>query len=140
MINSKVRPLRVQNIVMRGFLVIFLMITPLRSVLASPGNCDMADMDMAQTLTQGVFLESASPDSLNPKLQNNDDSVHQCCDETTALNCQNHCGMNVYVSILLQSPSLIESGVAASQFETVSLYPVFRQQTPLLRPPPHLHS
>ena len=143
------------GIVLRWVTVIMLMITPLRTVVADGGHCHMANMssmgNMAAHKT-GVHMSSvrmsrsgslvqssAQPDSTFAKTMN-DMSVHKCCEEGGSGHCQCHCGMNIHVSMFIQSISFMQTSFTASLSEATIYSPVFRQQTPLLRPPSSLNS
>jgi len=136
------------GVVLRWVTIILLMITPLRTVIADSGHCDMADMSNMDSMSNmvhmsgfdsSVHVDSTSLKSIT-KTVNADMSAHKCCKEGVSNNCQHHCGMNIHVSMFIQSVSFIQASFTTSLFETAIYSPVFRQQTPLLRPPSSLNS
>jgi len=141
------------GIVLRWMTIIMLMITPLRTVIADSGHCDMSDMSNMDSMSNMVHMsgfnssvpvnlvqaDSAPLESI-AKAVNDEMSIHKCCKEGVSNNCQHHCGMNIHVSMFIQSVSFVQTSFTTSLFETSVYSPVFRQQTPLLRPPSSLNS
>lgn len=128
------------GVVLRWVTIILLMITPLRAVIAGSHHCNMKNMaEMSGMAHMSDSTSSAQADysSLKSitKTVNNGMSVHKCCKEGASHNCQHHCGMSIHVSMFIQSVSFIQTSFITNLSETVINHTVFRQQSPLLRPP-----
>lgn len=118
---------------MHCVLIILLMITPLRSVLASESalsHCDVADMDMtAKTLSMQRHVVSAEA-VVNQQAATD----HQCCccDDTT---CASDCDMGMSVSILIQSSGYLPFFINKKTLTLPASNLLIRALTPPSRPP-----
>lgn len=132
---------RFLGMVLRWMMVVMLMITPLRTVMADGGHCDMANMSGMDNMAVHMSRSDSSSQSDSALAKTMDDMpTHKCCEEGGSNNCQHHCGMDIHVSMFVHSVTFIHTSFTSSLFETTIDYPVFRQRTPLLRPPSSLNS
>lgn len=118
---------------MHYVIIILLMITPLRSVLASApalSYCDMADMDMTAK-TMSMQMHVVSVDAVINK-QAETDHKYSCCDGAT---CASNCDMGMSVSILIQSSSYLPVYINTTTLTLPASNLLVRALTPPSRPP-----
>ena len=118
---------------MHYVLIILLMITPLRSVLASMpalSHCDMADMDMT-VKTMSMQMQAVSVDTVINK-QAETDNTCCCCDGAT---CASNCDMGMSASILIQSSNYTPVFINTKTLTLSASNLLVRALTPPSRPP-----
>ncbi len=142
--------------VLHWVMIVMLMITPLRAVIAGESYCDMEAMDMSHMSHEALMSDtevtgdaSAVPVvgtdidnkvisafiSTDLPVDMSEKTMSKCCLEGGFSHCNNHCDMSVHFSMLLQPAIFTTESSVISQSDLLNEQPVFRQQSPLLRPP-----
>ena len=118
--------------VLRYVLIILLMFTPMRSVLAEQvSHCNMDDMS-ATVSTHHMHVSQADhiPDHINQSQQ----SQHECCC-CDADSCAGNCDMGMTVSLLMQVSSYSPVLVNTEKLILSSSKLLIRALSPPSRPP-----
>ncbi len=148
-------PSQLLSRVLHWFVIIMLMITPMRAVVAGQSHCDMAMNGVSQAMSDNmrlvhkasrssinksstVMIAVISPEASETAIPDSQMTEHKCCLETGYSHCNNHCDMSMHFTMMLQPTVFDSSIVLVSQIELMSEQPVFRQQSPLLHPPTQL--
>lgn len=128
---------------LRYLLVILLMLTPLRAVMAvQSSHCDMAEMDMDVTTVsmsdQGHDMHDMSSHEMSAMQVSDDQSAGNqqccCCDS----DCASNCDMNLTASLYMQASSYSPLYLSTSNSSAFNSEVLVRALTPPSRPPAKL--
>ena len=127
---------------LRYLLIILLMITPLRSVMAEQGShCDMDDMPgmsstaiTSNTMANQMHMSQADNAQVDIDAPQYKQMQHECCC-CDGDSCANNCDMGLSISILMQDSAFSPVFVSASYIKLFSSDILARALTPPTRPP-----